>query len=104
MAVLDCDLDFPAYGQLRASNEPRKRSIFAFPSGVRSIWLACMKCASNNRCIPRDDIYPILDKIRAADALILRAFPTFASVNALTKTFMECKVPYYDGSARDERF
>ena len=51
--------------------------------------LACMKCAANNRCIHRDDINPILDKIRAADALILGAFPTFASVNALTKTFME---------------
>ena len=38
-AVLDCALDFPAYGQLRASNELRKRSIFVSPSGVRSIWL-----------------------------------------------------------------
>lgn len=38
-AVLDMAIDFPAYGQLRASNELRKRGIFVSPSGVRSIWL-----------------------------------------------------------------
>lgn len=51
--------------------------------------LACRKCAVDNLCVHNDDINPILGKIRAADALILGAFPTFASVNALTKTFME---------------
>jgi transposase InsO family protein len=38
-AVLDFALEFPAHGQVRASNELRKRSIFVSPSGVRSIWL-----------------------------------------------------------------
>ncbi len=33
-------IEFPAYGQVRASNELRKKGIFvASPSGVRSIWL-----------------------------------------------------------------
>lgn len=31
--------DYPAFGQLRASNELRKTGIFVSPSGVRSIWL-----------------------------------------------------------------
>jgi transposase InsO family protein len=32
-------IEQPAHGQLRASNELRKRGIFVSPSGVRAIWL-----------------------------------------------------------------
>ena len=32
-------VDYPAYGQLRTSNQLRKDGIFISPSGVRSIWL-----------------------------------------------------------------
>ena len=38
-AVLEFALDFPAYGQLRASNELRKNGVFVSPNGVRCIWL-----------------------------------------------------------------
>ncbi|MGZ5077289.1 MAG: helix-turn-helix domain-containing protein, partial [Methylobacter sp.] len=38
-AVLAHALEFPAYGQLRVSNELRKAGIFVSSSGVRSIWL-----------------------------------------------------------------
>lgn len=38
-AVLDFALEFPAHGQVRVSNELRKRGVFVSPSGVRSIWL-----------------------------------------------------------------
>lgn len=38
-AVTDYAIEYPAHGQLRASNELRKRGIFVSPSGVRSIWL-----------------------------------------------------------------
>lgn len=38
-AVLDMAIEFPAYGQVRASNELRKRGLFISPSGVRSVWL-----------------------------------------------------------------
>lgn len=38
-AVVAYATDFPAYGQVRASNELRKLGIFVSPSGVRSIWL-----------------------------------------------------------------
>ena len=32
-------LEQPAHGQVRTSNELRKRAVFVSPSGVRSIWL-----------------------------------------------------------------
>lgn len=38
-AVIDFAIAFPAYGQVRASNELRKEEVFVSPSGVRSIWL-----------------------------------------------------------------
>ncbi len=38
-AVLQYAIDFPAYGQMRTSNELRKRGVFVSPSGMRSIWL-----------------------------------------------------------------
>lgn len=38
-AVVQHALDFPAYGQVRVSNELRKKGVFVSSSGVRSIWL-----------------------------------------------------------------
>lgn len=38
-AVIEIAVEFPAFGQLRASNELRKKGIFVSPSGVRCIWL-----------------------------------------------------------------
>ena len=38
-AVIRSATDFPAYGQVRTSNELRKQGVFVSPSGVRSIWL-----------------------------------------------------------------
>ena len=38
-AVIDYAIEFPAYGQVRASNELRKQGVFVSPSGVRSIQL-----------------------------------------------------------------
>lgn len=38
-AVLSFSLEFPAHGQVRVSNDLRKRGVFVSPSGVRSIWL-----------------------------------------------------------------
>lgn len=38
-AVADFAIDKPAYGQLRVSNELKKKGMFVSPGGVRSIWL-----------------------------------------------------------------
>lgn len=39
LRVLSFAVDYPAHGQLRASNELRKEGVFVSPSGVRSIWI-----------------------------------------------------------------
>ena len=38
-SVCKMAIDYPAYGQVRVSNELRKRGLFVSPGGVRSIWL-----------------------------------------------------------------
>lgn len=38
-AVVDMAIEFPAYGQLRVSNELKKEGKLVSPGGVRSIWL-----------------------------------------------------------------
>lgn len=37
--VVDFAIELPAHGQLRASNELKKRGIYISPGGVRSIWM-----------------------------------------------------------------
>lgn len=38
-ACVKIAIEFPAYGQLRASNELKKRGIFISPAGIRCVWL-----------------------------------------------------------------
>src|ERR1043165_1443480 len=38
-AVVDIAIEKPAFGQLRAANELKKKGLFISPGGVRSIWL-----------------------------------------------------------------
>ena len=43
-AVAAFALEQPAFGQVRVSNELRKRGTFVSPSGVRSVWLQRARC------------------------------------------------------------
>ena len=56
VAVTAFAIDFPAYGQTRASNELRKQGVFVSPSGVRSIWM-------------RHDLASMKQRLRALEKL-----------------------------------
>jgi len=62
--VLVFALDFPAYGQVRASNELRKQSAFISPSGVRSVWLRHSLTSMKQRLVA-------LEKKSAEEGIIL---------------------------------
>lgn len=77
-AVVAIATDYPAYGQLRASNELKKQGIFVSPGGVRSIWLRHSLETFKKRLVA-------LEKKATEDNLIL----TEAQVAALEKSKQE---------------
>ena len=80
-AVVQYAIDYPAHGQVRASNELRKLGTFVSPSGVRSIWL-------------RHDLHCFKNRLRAlegkvaAEGIIL----TEAQITALEKKKLDDEV------------
>lgn len=67
-------IEFPAFGQVRASNELRRKGIFVSPSGVRSIWLR-----HNLSCLK--DRLSLLEKLVAEEGVLL----TESQLSALEK-------------------
>jgi multimeric flavodoxin WrbA len=51
--------------------------------------VGCVKCADTNRCVQKDDMAPLYEKIVDADALIVGAAVYFGHPNAFTHTFLE---------------
>ncbi|MCY6370588.1 flavodoxin family protein [Clostridium ganghwense] len=54
----------------------------------------CVGCGTTNRCVLKDDINEILDKILEADAILLGGVARFGKLNALTKVFIERLFPF----------
>ena len=53
----------------------------------------CVKCGATNRCVQRDDMAPLYDKIVDAEALVVGGVTYFAHPNAFTRTFLERMFP-----------
>jgi hypothetical protein len=82
-AVIAYAIEEPAHGQVRASNELRKRGVFISPSGVRCVWL--------RHHLPRfKDRLRALEEKMAKESLIL----TESQIQALERKKQE------DGSLR----
>ncbi len=56
-AVIDIAIEYPAYGQLRVSNELKKQGLIISPGGVRSVWL-------------RNDLNNIKKRLKALEAKV----------------------------------
>ncbi|MFH1381673.1 MAG: flavodoxin family protein [Chloroflexota bacterium] len=50
---------------------------------------ACMACRDEETCSIKDDLFPLYEKIKAADAVILASPVYYGSATALIKAFME---------------
>ena len=82
-AVVSYAIEQPAFGQVRASNELRKRGVFISPSGVRCVWLR------NNLSCFKHRLKALEEKM-AKESLIL----TESQIQALERKKQE------DGSLR----
>jgi transposase InsO family protein len=58
-ACLELAVEFPAYGQLRASNELRQQGIIISPGGIRSVWL-------------RNDLETLPKRLKALEAKVVQ--------------------------------
>lgn len=57
--------------------------------------IGCTKCAGTYRCILKDDINGILDKVVEADAIVVGSPARVGGMTGLTKTFLERLFPLY---------
>jgi hypothetical protein len=63
-------------------------------SGINMrVCAACKRCADSNRRVIKDGVNPLLDKIVESGAFLLSGRPSFGSLNALTRVFIERNWP-----------
>ena len=57
--------------------------------------IGCVGCATTNRCVLKDDINEILDKIEEADAILVGGLARMGRLNSLTTMFFERLSPLF---------
>jgi multimeric flavodoxin WrbA len=50
---------------------------------------ACMVCKEEERCPIDDDLFPVYEKMKEAEAIIVASPVYYSSINALSKAFLE---------------
>ena len=50
---------------------------------------ACVKCASTNVCVLRDDATELVQKVKEADAIVIGGYTPYNSLDGRTKSFIE---------------
>ena len=55
--------------------------------------MGCVKCAKNNRCVMKDDMFPLYDEIVKSDAIVVGAVVYFRKANGFTHNFLERLFP-----------
>ncbi|MEW6360266.1 MAG: flavodoxin family protein [Planctomycetota bacterium] len=55
--------------------------------------IGCVKCAKTNRCVVKDDMAPLYDKIVQSEAMIVGGVTYFAHPNGFTRNFLERMFP-----------
>ncbi len=51
--------------------------------------LGCLRCASDNRCVQKDDFQEVIDKILEADAFVFSGANYYGTLNAIGHAFWE---------------
>lgn len=51
--------------------------------------MGCVKCAKSNRCVMKDDMFPLYDEIVESDAIVVGAVVYFRKANGFTHNFLE---------------
>ncbi|MGN0179846.1 MAG: flavodoxin family protein [Monoglobaceae bacterium] len=84
-------LDFALEGAKSMGAEVEKFNLYDLRFTGCASCFACKLIggASHGRCALRDDLSPVLDKIRSADALILATPIYFGDVSGMTRCFLE---------------
>ncbi len=64
--------------------------------------MGCVKCAKNNRCVMKDDMFPLYDEIVKSDAIVVGAVVYFKKANGFThrilmRTYLSESEPLKEG-------
>jgi multimeric flavodoxin WrbA len=55
--------------------------------------IGCAKCAKDNRCVVKDDMFPLYDEIEKSDGVVVGAVVYFRKANGFTHNFLERLFP-----------
>lgn len=55
--------------------------------------IGCVKCAKDNRCVVKDEMYPLYDEIVAFEGIVVGAAVYFKKANGFTHNFLERLFP-----------